>query len=310
MCDSYHTQAQPAWAFSDDYSFSRPPQPQPRRMFTATHLDMPPMPARRGAVVAYACVQDEVSQLEQLRRGSISTAFRGLQIDRRQNYQQYMSASSLPVPPVVVCKPAPAISTAENSSYYQSIPSPPSSPRSAPASPLSKSTASAGEYAFGDRGLEVPEMDFFQRRVLERLHALNSESSLLPPPSSSGLNEEDKLTPPPSPPPFAPAELPTSSPSISSRRGVSKSPLKSSKKASSRSTVSTPLASPTASRTKTSNGRRVSVPAEMKSSGHTSSRGAIKKASSACNSRRGSSKGLEVLLEGTMFKKGWSWETA
>ena len=27
-------------------------------------------------------------------------------------------------------------------------------------------------------------------------------------------------------------------------------------------------------------------------------------------SRRGSSKGLEVLLEGTVFKKGWSWETA
>lgn len=278
MCDyspfaSFHS-AQPAWAPDCTRTTSTSISPK-----TSVYG---PAAGRRGAIVA--CVEEQGTQLEQIRRGSISTAFNTISF--RERPQQ------LPMP---VLKPS--------ATYIESIPSPPSSPRSPP-SPLHQHIGlleQEEEKAYNDRR--------FQRQIMSRLQALDHFQE-----DEEAQLSEGKLTPPPSPRPFTQLEFPIKLPSDRCGNGSGKKRSRSLKPVST-SVVPSPLPSPsTVSSRPSKGGRRVSAPGTVTSAtatSHKSARGAVKKvSSSASNSRRGSSKGLEVLLEGTLFKSGWSWASA
>ena len=240
---------------------------------------------RRGAIVA--CVEEQ-TQLEQIRRGSISTAFNTMQIRSRTPQLQ-----------VPVLKSSVA--------YLESMPSPPSSPKS-PSSPLCRHENLVRE--------EEDQTDYndrrFQRQVMSRLLALGS---LYQQENEAKVSEEHKLTPPPSPRPVIHLEFPARLSQRSGQGYSNKRRARSLKLLSTTPTVPSPLPSPLFAHTRTAKGgRRVSAPSTITSSAtasHKSSRGSVKKVStSAGSSRRGSSKGLEILLEGTLFKSGWSWASA
>ncbi|KAF8427370.1 hypothetical protein EV426DRAFT_572065 [Tirmania nivea] len=285
MCDyspfASFQSTQPAWV--TDYS----PSAYAQRRRTSSTISpktsiFGPVRGRRGAIVA--CVEDPETQLEQIRRGSISTVFSTMSFQEK--------TQQLPMP---VLKPS--------ATYMESILSPPSSPKS-PSSPLHEH-------------IELPEQmkrrvyndRRFQRQIMSRLQALNhfqQEEEIKAP--------ETKLTPPPSPRQFLQFEIPTKQPDRCGSGSGSKKRARSLKPANSSSVTPTPLSSSsTVSSRSSKGGRRVSAPGNISATAtsHKSARGAVKKVSpSTSSSRRGSSKGLEVLLEGTLFKGGWSWASA
>jgi len=267
---SYHTSEPPIWLFT---TMSISPK----------NSTYGPAGGRRGAIVA--CLEDGDSQLEQIRRGSISTAFNTMKIQNRP--------WKLPLP---VLKPS--------ATYVEPMLSPPSSPKSPP-SPLHQRVQLTE--------MEEEQTDYhdrrYQRQVMTRLQALNSFNNQK---DEVIVSKEHKFTPPPSPRPVPP-ELPARLPRSGSDGGY-KRRTRSLKSPNCIPPVSSPLPSPCLYPRSTKGGRRVSAPSAITSSSttsHTSSRGAVKKVStSTCSSRRASSKGLEVLLEGTLFKSGWSWASA
>lgn len=241
---------------------------------------------RRGAIVA--CVENQI-QLEQIRRSSISTAFNTMQIRGRT-----------PQIPVPVLKPS--------VTYLESMPSPPSSPKS-----LSPPLYRHGNLRVEEEDDETDYNDRrFQRQVMSRLLALGN---LHQQGNEVNMSEEHKLTPPPSPRPVVHLEFPTRQSQRAGQGYSNKRRARSLKPLSTTLTVPSPLPSPLFTHTRPAKGgRRVSAPSTITSlttASHKSSRGSVKKVStSACTSRRGSSKGLEILLEGTLFKSGWSWANA
>lgn len=284
MCDfnSASQSFQPAWA--TDYNFSAYSQHRASSSISPKTSIYGPAGGRRGAIVAG--VEDHETQLEQIRRGSISTIFNTMSFQEKP--------LQLPLPPM---KPS--------ATYIESILSPPSSPRS-PQSPLHRHAelpVPKEEEVYDDRR--------FQRQIMSRLQALNHFQEE----EEAKFSEESKFTPPPSPRPFMQLELPTRQSDKSGSGSGCKRRARSLKSVNNNLAVASPLPSPSASTSRsTKGGRRVSAPGAVTSttsSSHKSARGAVKKAtSSASSSRRGSSKGLEVLLEGTLFKSGWSWASA
>lgn len=285
MCDyspfaSFHS-TQPAWA-SDFNTLAYSQQRRNSTSISPKTSIYGPAGGRRGAIVA--CVEDHETQLEHIRRGSISTVFNTMSFQEKPQ--------QLPMP---VLKPS--------ATYIESMLSPPSSPRSPP-SPL-------------HRHIELPEQEKerdyderkFQRQIMSRLQALNHFQE------EEVKVSESKFTPPPSPRPFMQLELPIKQSYRSGSGSGSKKRARSLKPVNNALSVPAPLPSPSAVSSRPSKGvRRVSAPGTVTSAtatSHKSSRGAVKKVSSSTsNSRRGSSKGLEVLLEGTLFKSGWSWASA
>lgn len=319
----HHHSTQPAWA-SPDYSFpayapSTSTSVSPKSSFHA------PAPGRRGAVVA--CVEEEEedysqSQLEQLRRGSISTMLNTMSFqDRIQQRQR------LPMP-VVMKSSLPTTTYMES----MSILSPPSSPRSMP-SPLYRHVELPEQEEDEEESEQREQRGYddrrFQRQIMSRLQALNhfneteEEGQIVKVTTAS----ESKFTPPPSPRPFMQQiqiELPARQ-SDRSGSGSCKKRARSLKSACSNPTPTATAVPTPSSRSIKGAARRVSAPsgpAAPPASSHKSARGAVKKVStttgtssstaSGCSSRRGSAKGLamEVLLEGTLFKSGWSWASA
>lgn len=285
MCDyspfATFQSTQPAWA--TDYNPSAYAQ---RRRTSSTVSPKAsiygPVGGRRGAIVAY--VSDHETQLEQIRRGSISTVFNTMSFQEKPQ--------QLPMP---ILKPS--------ETYMEAMLSPPSSPRSPP-SPRHEHIElpeQMEERVYNDRR--------FQRQIMSRLQALNhfKEEEVEAP--------ETKLTPPPSPRPSLQLEIPTMQSNRCGSGSGSKRRARSLRPANNSSVAPTPLPSPSTVSTRSSKGgRRVSAPGTVTSTtatSHKSARGAVKKVSSSTSSsRRGSSKGLEVLLEGTLFKSGWSWASA
>lgn len=273
---------QPAWA--TDYNPSAYVQQRRASPTVSPKTSIyGPAGGRRGAIIA--CAEEHQTQLEQIRRGSISTVFNTMSFQEKPQ--------QLPMP---VLKPS--------ATYTEPMLSPPSSPRS-PSSPLHQHIElpeEEEERVYNDRR--------FQRQIMSRLQALNhfqGEQEVEAP--------ETKLTPPPSPRPFLQQlEVPTKqSDRCGSGSGIKKR-ARSLRLANNSSVVSSPLPSPLVSSRLPKGGRRVSAPGTITSASatsHKSARGAVKKVSSSTSSsRRGSSKGLEVLLEGTLFKSGWSWASA
>lgn len=270
--------AQPAWA--TDYN----PSAYAQRRRTSSAVSPKTSiygGGRRGAIVA--CAEEHEAQLEQIRRGSISAVFNTMSFQEKPQ--------QLPMP---VLKPS--------ATYMESMPSPPSSPRS-PSSPLHEHIElpeQVEERVYNDRR--------FQRQIMSRLQALNHFQE-----------EEEEVkapeTPPPSPRLFLKLEIPAKQSDRCGSGSGSKRRARSLRPANKSSAVPTPLPSPSVVSSRSSKGgRRVSAPGTTTSAtatSHKSPRGAVKKVSSSTSSsRRGSSKGLEVLLEGTLFKSGWSWASA
>lgn len=292
MCD-YNTpfasfqSTQPAWV--TDYN----PSAYAQRRRTSSAISPKtsiygPAGGRRGAIVA--CAEEHGTQLELIRRGSISTVFNTMSFQEK--------SQQLPMP---VLKPS--------ATYMESILSPPSSPRSPP-SPLLEHIElpeQVTERVYNDRR--------FQRQIMSRLQALNHFQEKEEDQQEEVKALETKLTPPPSPRPFSQLEVPTKQSDRCGNGSGSKRRARSLRPTNNSCAVPTPLPSPPLVSFRSSKGgRRVSAPGTITSAtatSHKSSRGAVKKVSSpASSSRRGSSKGIEILLEGTLFKSGWSWASA
>ena len=289
MCDyspfASFQSTQPAWA--TDYNPSAYAQRRRTSTVSPKTSIYGPAGGRRGAIVA--CVEDHETQLEQIRRESISTVFNTMSFQEK--------TQQLPMP---VLKPS--------ATCMESMLSPPSSPRS-PSSPLHE------HIKLPERVEEsrVHNDRRFQRQIMSRLQALNHFQDFQ---EEEEINSpESKLTPPPSPRPFLQLEVPTKQSDRCGSGSGSKKRARSLRPANNSSVVPTPLPSPPITSSRSSKGgRRVSAPGTITSAtatSHKSARGAVKKvSSSASSSRRGSAKGLEVLLEGTLFKSGWSWASA
>ncbi|RPB18521.1 hypothetical protein L211DRAFT_724123 [Terfezia boudieri ATCC MYA-4762] len=290
MCDfspfASFQSTQPAWV--TDYNLSAYAQRRRTSTISPKTSIYGPAAGRRGAIVA--CVEDHETQLEQIRRGSISTVFNTMSFQEK--------AQQLPMP---ISKPS--------ATYMESMLSPPSSPRSA--SPLLHEHIEVPEHVeervYNDRR--------FQRQIMSRLQALNhfqGEEEV----KEEIRTPETKLTPPPSPrQPFLQLDIPTKQSDRCGNGSGSKKRARSLRPANNFSGIPTTLPSPSIVSSQLSKGgRRVSAPGTITSAtatSHKSARGAVKKvSSSASSSRRGSSKGLEVLREGTLFKSGWSWASA
>ena len=299
MCESspfasYHM-AQPAWAntYSD---FPNSPFGSPSVSPKTSLPQCPPQARRRGAIALP--MPDHLDHLSQLRKGSISTCFNNMHI------QSTEQPHSLPIPTIKT--PAPE-------RYYQTVLSPPSSPRSQPAQ--IPAALCVPEVILGEPAEEVPAPSCrrFQRQILSRLQVLNQQYGN----EDQPRQEDDQFTPPPSPGPSPYTQspsLPPPPPPPPPSRPVSRRSSPKRRSAKAPVPVGCAVTPPTGGR-----GRRVSVPVNSCSAGslsaHTSSRGAVKKVVSAASSRRGSSvavsgRGMEILLEGTLFKSGWSWDTA
>ncbi|KAF8454689.1 hypothetical protein BDZ91DRAFT_557283 [Kalaharituber pfeilii] len=307
MCDSSpfssFLSAHPAWAsprspsLCPDYSF--PPTSSYRRT-SSTCSSVSPKSSiyhgRRGAVVASMesdCNSDLPTPLEQIRRGSISTAFNTMGINNAP-------LRGLPMPVM-----------RHSQTYTQSLLSPPSSPREPPAMEIEETEE---ELEVAEEMREYDDRRF-QRQIMSRLQALNrthveeAESEGIP---SVTVEPTSKFTPPPSPRPFSSLELPARQSDRSGSGIGARCRARSLKPSPCSSAVPSPLPSPRLSKA----GRRVSLPANSSavpsaSTGHTSARGAVKKSNSSMGSRRGSAKGWESLVvAGGLFKSGWSWESA